>query len=61
MAIDLKWVPVSSAAKSLGVSRQRIYQLTESGLLTWCKIGSVVLISNESINARMQKIRRVEK
>ena len=40
------------AARELGVSRQRVYELIRNGGLAWCKMGSLVLVGRASIHAR---------
>lgn len=49
---DVRWVPVGCAGRDLKVSRQRIYQLIESGALVSCKLDGTVLVSQRSIEAR---------
>ena len=46
------YVPVSVARLMLGVSRQRIYQLIDGGLLMAVKVQNTWLISRRSIEAR---------
>jgi excisionase family DNA binding protein len=47
-----QWVPVALAARELGVSRQRVYELIRNGGLAWCKMGLLVLVGRASIDAR---------
>jgi excisionase family DNA binding protein len=42
------------AAKLLGVSRQRVYELIRQGVLTWCKLEHTVLVGRGSIDARIR-------
>lgn len=46
-------MPVSEAAVALKVSRQRIYQLVEAGLLVGRKYNTTWLISVGSVEARI--------
>lgn len=48
-----QWVPVAVAASRLGVSRQRVYELIKTGGLSWCKMGSLVLVGAKSIQMRL--------
>ena len=59
---DVRWIPVSAAAKMLRVSRQRVYQLIANGSLVWMKVDASVLVSHRSVEARvalLQSERRV--
>jgi excisionase family DNA binding protein len=49
---DVKWVPVRTAAKMLGVSMKRVYQLIESGTLSSMKVDCTVLVSVRSVESR---------
>jgi len=49
---DVRWVPVSVAAKSLRVTRQRVYQLIRQGALVSVKANCSVLVSMRSVDAR---------
>lgn len=49
---DVKWVPVRTAAKTLGVSMARVYQLIKDGELVSMKVDLTVLVSMRSCNAR---------
>jgi hypothetical protein len=53
---DVKWVPVRTASKMLGVSMARIYQLIEKGELTSMKVDLTVLVSIRSCNARQMQL-----
>lgn len=48
----INWVPAGTAARMLGVSRQRVYALCELGKLSAQDLDGTVLISLASINAR---------
>ena len=48
-----RWLPVSSAAMALRVSRQRVYQLINQGALVARKINGTWLVSAPSIDARI--------
>lgn len=50
---DTAWIPVSQAAAQLLVSRQRIHQLLEEGKLIGKKVGTIWLISQQSVKARV--------
>jgi hypothetical protein len=58
---DVKWVPVRTAAKTLGVSMARIYQLIASGDLTSMKVDCTTLVSLKSCNARQITLNMEEK
>jgi hypothetical protein len=49
---DVRWLPVRTAAKTLGVSMTRVYQLIEDGILVSIKVDKTVLVSARSCNAR---------
>lgn len=53
---DVKWVPVRTAAKTLGVSMARIYQLIDKGELVSMKVDLTVLVSMRSCNARQMQL-----
>lgn len=50
---EVKWIPVSAAAKSLKVSRQRIYQLVGEGVLVAVKVDRTWLVSARSVSSRV--------
>ncbi|MBE3046026.1 hypothetical protein IMZ48_26500 [Candidatus Bathyarchaeota archaeon] len=54
---DVKWVPVRTAAKTLGVSMARVYQLIEKGDLVSMKVDLTVLVSMRSCNARQLELK----
>jgi hypothetical protein len=49
---EVKWIPVSAAGKMLGVSRQRVYQLIDQGVLLSMKVDKTVLVSHKSVVTR---------
>lgn len=55
---DVKWVPVRTAAKMLGVTMARVYQLLEIGELTSMKLDLTTLVGLRSIEARKMMGRR---
>jgi excisionase family DNA binding protein len=55
MRAEVKWVPVSHVARVLGVSRQRVYQLIRSGRLAAVVINGRVLVSVDSVMARVER------
>lgn len=55
--VDLRWIPVSAAAKLLLVSRQRVYQLIDAGALVAQSVDGTVLVSQRSIEARIALLR----
>jgi hypothetical protein len=50
--IETAWIPVSAAAKYLGVSRQRIHGLLSEGKLIGKKTDTIWLISLRSCESR---------
>lgn len=62
MALDredvrLSWVPVKTASRMLGVSRQRVYALARAGMLGTMEVDGVRLISSRSVQARVALMR----
>ena len=57
---DVRWVPVSMAANMLQVSRQRVYQLVNSGALVSLCAGSTILVSVRSVESREALLAREE-
>jgi len=58
---DVKWIPVSSAAKLMGVSTARVRQLIRASFLTSVKMDSTVLVSSRSVEGWLaQKEMRFE-
>lgn len=51
-AKEVRWVPTGVARQMLCVSRQRIYQLVDSGALAACRVDGVLMISSRSIEER---------
>jgi hypothetical protein len=49
---EVKWVPVRTAAKTLGVSMARVYQLIKTGELSSMKVDMTILVSIKSCDAR---------
>lgn len=49
---DVRWVSVLEAAGMLDVSRQRVYQLIESGALVSLASGTTILVSRRSVESR---------
>jgi hypothetical protein len=56
--MSMGWVPISTAAKLLGVSRQRIYQLIGQSKLGSRKVDCTVLVSAVSIEQRMRSMEK---
>ncbi len=54
--IGVEWVPVRTAAKMLGVSMARVYQLIESGDLRAQKMDSTMLVYQKSVEYRQMKL-----
>lgn len=52
------WITVSETADILGVTRQRVHQLLQSGGLTGTQSGRTWLISIRSIEARQAMMKR---
>lgn len=50
---NVKWLPVSAAAKTLGVSVQRVYVLVSKGQLASLQVDKTILVSANSIRARL--------
>lgn len=55
---EVKWLPVRTVAKRLGVSMARVYQLIEKGDLCSIKIDLTTLVSCRSIEALEYQRRR---
>jgi len=53
---EVKWVPVRTAAKTLGISMARVYQLIARGELVSMKVDMTVLVSMRSCNARQLEL-----
>lgn len=54
--LEIKWVPVRTASKLLGVSMKRVYQLIEEGSLMSRKVDCTVLVSLRSVAARQLEL-----
>lgn len=54
MRIPVDWVPVATAARALGVSKTRVYQLVDEGKLNSQELDGVILVSRHSIAVRVQ-------
>lgn len=52
----VQWVPVGTARRQLSVSRQRVYELIGAGKLVSMDLDGTVLVSQESIQARIDAI-----
>jgi len=52
----MKWIPVATVAKRLGVSRQRVYDLIKLGELGWRKVDGTVLVSTKTVEQREERI-----
>lgn len=51
------YVPVVVAAEMLGVSRQRVHQLLQAGLLSGIKVGRQIWIIEDTVRARLALLR----
>jgi len=49
----IQWFPDSVARRRLRVSRQRVYQLIESGALAAVRVDGVLMVSSRSIETRI--------
>jgi len=54
---DLRWIPVRSAARRLGVSCARVYQLLHEGQLSSIKMGCTYMVLSRSVDARIVMLR----
>lgn len=52
---EIRWVPVSIAARELGVSAQRVYQLCATGELVSVVYGRTRLVSLRTVRWRAQE------
>ena len=50
---EVKWLPVSAVAKTLSVSRQRVYALINQSKLSAIKVDDTVLVSSRSVSMRL--------
>lgn len=55
---SVKWVPTSVARRRLCVSKQRVYQLLESGALAGGRIDGTMMVSSRSIDDRILSLKR---
>ena len=53
---QIKWLPVSAVAKTLSVTRQRVYSLIDQGKLSSVKIDGTVLVSERSVSMRLLQL-----
>ena len=51
---QVRWVPTSVARQMLRVSKQRVYQLIETGALASCRVHGILLVSTISIDSRIK-------
>jgi hypothetical protein len=58
MSGELKWIPVRSAAKMLGCSRQRVAKLCKTCQLVSMNVDGTVLVSAESVRQRVAASQR---
>lgn len=56
MSTAITWIPVAEAAKILGVSTRRVYQLIDSGDLMARKCGTTWLVSQVSVFDRQKRL-----
>lgn len=54
----VKWVPTSVARRRLGVSKQRVYQLIQTGGLAGGRIDGIMMVSSRSIEDRLLSLKR---
>lgn len=54
---EVKWLPVRTVAKRLGVSMARVYQLIEAGDLCSIKVDLTTLVSCRSVESRELEMR----
>jgi hypothetical protein len=52
---DVRWIPASTAAGMLKVTRQRVYALIREGYLTGCKLDGHTLVSLRSVHDRLAR------
>lgn len=55
---EIRWVPVKVAARELGVSTQRVYQLCGTGELVSVVYGSTRLVSLRTVRWRCAERKR---
>jgi len=52
---DVRWVPVRTAAKILGVSASRVYKLLEEHKLVGRRLDGIVLVHMHGVELRHQE------
>jgi hypothetical protein len=57
--VELKWIPVRTAAHRLGVSRQRVHKLIKFGIIEAVSIDGTVLVSARAVEARIVALGRL--
>jgi excisionase family DNA binding protein len=57
--LELFWIPVSSAARLLGVSKSRVYQMIEEGKLRSQTMDATTLVEEASVTAEIARRDRV--
>jgi excisionase family DNA binding protein len=55
---EITYISVSDAAQRLGVTRQRVHQLLNSGGLTGLRTGHVHLVRRRDVENRLEKLKR---
>ena len=53
--LELFWIPVSSAARLLGVSKSRVYQMIEEGKLSAQTVDSTTLVDSSSVDVQISR------
>lgn len=53
--LDVRWIPVRTAAQMLGVSRVRVYQMIGEQVLASIKVDCTVLVSRRSVESIAQE------
>lgn len=59
-AKELKWVPTGVAKKMLRISKQRVYQLVNAGLLAGCRVDGTLMVSVHSVEERIAWLKNQE-
>jgi hypothetical protein len=57
---DIRWIPASTAAKMLKVTRQRVYTLVRLGQVSAVKLDGHTMVSMRSVEDRIERMRRDE-
>ena len=55
---DIRWIPASTAAKMLKVTRQRVYTLVRLGQVSAVKLDGHTMVSMRSVEDRIARMRR---